>query len=140
MEYMIGDVIEFHDFSWSDGAWVDKKQLLVGRIDSIIKNVMTDELDEWELWLEYYSEVQGRMYVTPDRVVRIIERGKIPFPKVPGAEFKTGTRVTFVEEGRHLLDEICGFEFVLRHDGLTSRYQMKHTKFVMEPEEFEVIQ
>ena len=138
-KYSIGDVIEFRDFSYSEKKWIDNNRNYVGRIDRIIHKINQPEKDEWELWLEYYSEMPGAMYVTPERVIRVIEKGQIEYQEIKENILPIGTLVTFVEEGKQLLDEIVGYEYLFGDGEARWSYNMKHTGFQMELDEFEVV-
>lgn len=139
IDFRIGDVIEFTDAEYKDKKWKETKSKYVGRIDRIIRNINQPDQDEWELWLEYYSEMCGRMYVIPSGVIRIIERGNVPFKQIEENVLKLGTLVTFTESGKKLLDEICGYEYLFGDGETRWQYVMKHEGYVMGLDEFEVV-
>lgn len=131
MEYQLGDVIEFKEES---GLWV-------GRIDCIYHHVgqLAEDDSEWELWLEYYSEVPQRSYVKPENVVRVIERGLVNYEeKKP--KYEIGQKIHFEESGKMLFDIIN--MVIHRHDledGADCFYRLKYSGYDMEEDEFEAL-
>ena len=144
MTNRIGDIIEFKDFRFDGDTkkFVDADDVLVGRITSICHNIgKVSEFDphEWELWLEYYGEMPGRLYVIPENVIRVIEKGDLAFNKKLRPPLSVGTKVSFDEEKKKLYDEIVGYSVHQYRDEVRFQYEMKFSKYSMEADEFEVV-
>ncbi len=133
-------MIEFKDSSFRDGKWIIHENLQVGRIDSIIKNIgpLRDHDHEFELWLEYYCEVPGRIYVAPELVVRLIEQGNLEFPKNLTPPIPIGTNVIHDGSGKRALDKIDGYEIIFDAEETQWRFSMKYSGYTMCADEFTV--
>jgi len=142
VKFKIGDIIEFKDaaFRSAPKEFELTGANYVGRIDAIIKNIgpLRKGDHEFELWMEYYGEMNGRLYVWPDLVIRTIEDGHTAFPKELNPPLKLGTMVTFVDDKKNHLDEIEGYEYYFSGDEDRWQYKMKYSGFLMGTDEFEV--
>lgn len=140
-DFRLGDVVEFRDRVIRKGKWESDGDNLVGRVSSITKNEYPLKQDEheFEIWLEYYGEMAGRMYIIPSDIIRTIEKGKTPFiRKKP--KFSVGTHVFFMEKEKRVYDMIIGFEFTHESCGQPQcYYKLKYSGYSSYEEEFEVI-
>lgn len=143
----IGDVIEFKHTEYQKDGWlVHEDTLYVGRIRSITLNIGEAIQPEHpvELWLEYYNEMHGCMYITPENVVRLIEQGKEELPEIPAPPIKLGTLVSFTdgENKPRQMDRICGADVLIEDENKIERWQyhMEFAKYHMGPDEFKVEQ
>lgn len=145
IDFRLGDIIEFRDAVFSKGKWTEHKDTYVDRLHLIIKNLDPDpdEQSEFELWCDHYSEVPGRMYVTPERVIRIIEKGHTPCPLEYHPPVLIGQKVSYIEtidkRKVRVLDSIAKLEFRFDKEGVSWKYHLKESKYAMDCDELEFL-
>lgn len=149
-EYRIGDVIEFwdHRFDSKDkekggDGFTKTGYKYVGRITSM-HHMSNPRLEEHqvELWLEYYSEMQARIYVAPEWVESVLISGPEKAPREFNPPFNVGDSVLFSENVRgksvKILDKIASIETRVDYkDGTEFVYRMKDLEYALNEGDFE---
>lgn len=144
-DFALDDIVEFKDMCLRDGIWVFEEDTYIERIRSIIFNVATRSQDyPIELWGQLYNECPGRMYFTPERVVRVVDKSSNPNACFTGQPpIAIGTKVTFETDvdnkTMRVLDEVIGFEVAIRAEGTDFQYYLKDSGYCMESDEIEVV-
>lgn len=149
VDFRIGDIIEFEDHLFKGEEWSGDGELFIGRIVSIHKHFGKSSQignEELEIWLEYYSEIPGRMFTIPKFVKRIVVQGDplFLFTENHIAPLSIGTKVIYHEkksgekERRPHLDEISGQELILDETGRHWNYYLKYSEYSMKPTDLEV--
>lgn len=140
MPYWIGDIIEFYDHPVN----CDKKEkTYVDRIQSLHKITHKDGSIVWELFLEVYPEVNGCSTISPDDVLRVIEKSSIPNREFPVPELNFGDRVVFTEKNKQCIDGIKYIEQIIDNGGGINedrvQYMIEQNNYCMTPDEFDEV-
>lgn len=143
-DFAIGDIVEFKDMSTKDKKWIYEENTYIERISTIVFNVEGKSDHTVEIWGELFSEINCRMYFTPDRVVRVVEKSGKPNASFYGdPPIAIGTRVAFEEtvnkKEMQIVDEVFGFEVDITDEGIEFRYHLKKSEYHMEQDEIEVL-
>lgn len=147
-DFHIGDILEFEDWVFKDKSWRKESGTCVDRISSLVHNV-GENMDvgphEFEIWFENYGEGPGRMFVTPEWVVRTVEKCKAPICYAPmELAFQIGQHVVFTDksngESREFLDIVSGYSITYDEEKIVFQYVMKYAKYHMYGEKLKAIE